>query len=137
MIAGARRHCPLVTPLSRRSTAFTQSPARYDMLKRTAIPISLVVILCALLLPIAASAQQAAPTSLLVKLVPGLSPGEQAAVIARNGGVETSSIAPLRLHVVEVPADQLVAVLGSYRADPQVESAEENRTRSTESGPGV
>ena len=46
-----------------------------------------------------ASGQDApAPTSVLVKLVPGLTPESQAAVITRNGGVETSSIPALRLH---------------------------------------
>src|SRR3954453_1260366 len=39
-------------------------------------------------------------TSLIVKLVPGLSTEEQNALIARDGGTETRTIAPLRLHVV-------------------------------------
>src|SRR5438093_1506468 len=102
--------------------------------KRLATVSVVFALFCFLAVPLAASAQ-GATSSLIVKLVPGLSPEEQAAVIARNGGVETSSIAPLRLHVVDVPPDQLVAVLGSYRADPQVASVEENRTRSSESIP--
>ena len=40
-------------------------------------------------------------SSLIVKLASGLSSSEQAAVIARDGGTETSAVAPLRLHVVE------------------------------------
>ena len=91
-------------------------------------------LLCLLVVPLAASAQGTA-SSLIVKLVAGLSSEEQAAVFARNGGVKTSSIAPLRLHVVEVAADELAAVLSSYRADPQVERVEENTTRSSEARP--
>ena len=49
-------------------------------------------------------------TSLLVKLVPGLSASEQQGLIARNGGTETSTIALLRLHVVAVASDQRQAV---------------------------
>jgi len=94
----------------------------------------ILALLCLLVVPLAASAQSTAP-SLIVKLVSGLSPEEQAAVFARNGGIKTSSIAPLRLHVVEVPADQLAAIRSSYQADPQVESVEENRARSSEAIP--
>ena len=94
----------------------------------------ILALLCFLVVPLAASAQSSA-SSLIVKLASGLSSDEQAAVFARNGGVRTSSIAPLRLHVVEVPADQLVAVLSSYRGDPLVESVEENTTRRSEGIP--
>src|SRR5690348_7008529 len=79
-------------------------------------------VLCALLLsfiPLAASAQSAA-SSLLVKLVDGLSPELQANVIARNGGVERSVIPALRLHVIDVPTSDLAAVRANYQADPQV-----------------
>ena len=68
-----------------------------------ALPAMLLVLL---LLPLTAGAQTAgdpsATSSLLVKLISGLSVDEQAAAIARNGGVETSSIPALRLHVVAV-----------------------------------
>ncbi|HEY3400450.1 MAG TPA: S8 family serine peptidase [Geothrix sp.] len=75
------------------------------------------------------------PGSLVVKLVPGLTTEEQAAVIARNGGTETSSVPALRLHVVSVPAADLPAVLQAYKADPQVESAELNTVRKAEGAP--
>src|SRR3989441_2755878 len=94
-------------------------------------------VLCALLLsviPLAASAQGAG-SSLLVKLVDGLSPALQADVIARNGGVERSVIPALRLHVIDVPPSDLAAVRANYLADPRVVSVEENRTRVWEAVP--
>src|SRR5437868_852400 len=75
---------------------------------------------CALLLaliPLAASAQGAG-SSLLVKLVDGLSPALQADVIARNGGIERSVIPALRLHVIDVLPSELAAVRANYQADP-------------------
>ena len=65
----------------------------------------------------------------------GLSQTEQADVIARNGGVETSSISVLRLHVVEVPADRVGQYLNAYQGDRDVESAEKNRVRDAEGAP--
>ena len=64
------------------------------------------------LAPSVAPAQQAAPTvsSVLVKLVSGLTAIEQAAVIARNGGVEVRSVPALRLHVIEVATAELSAL---------------------------
>ena len=60
---------------------------------KRALPIMLAVLLCALLIPLGAAAQTSTTTSsLIVKLIPGLSVDEQAAVITRDGGVETSSI---------------------------------------------
>ena len=53
----------------------------------------------------------------------------------RNGGVETSSIPALRLHVVQVPAADLTAVTTLYQADPLVEHVEENRVRVSEAMP--
>lgn len=81
------------------------------------------------------AADPAAPpatSSLIVKVVSGLSQAQTAEVIARNGGVETSSVAALRLHVVEVPSSDLPATLLNYQSDPQVESVEENQTRKVE-----
>jgi len=40
-----------------------------------------------------------ATASLIVKMVSGLTPQEQSAVISANGGTETSSTQVLRLHV--------------------------------------
>src|SRR2546428_79674 len=86
-----------------------------------------------LLLPSTLSAQPASdpplPSSLIVKLASGLSADEPAAIIDRNGGIEVSAIPALRLHVVEVPTDQLDQILANYRADPQVVRAEVNNTR--------
>src|SRR5262245_8329527 len=98
------------------------------------IPLAILSVLCAGLLsftPPAASAQNAT-SSLLVKLAVGLSPAQQAEVIARNGGVELSSIPAIRLHVIEVANADLLPVLANYQADPQVFSAEENKTRQSQ-----
>jgi len=73
--------------------------------------------------------------SLIVKLMSGLTAGEQAAVITRNGGIEVSSVAALRLHVVQVTAAEQDAVLAKYKADPQVVRAEVNKTRQSDAVP--
>ena len=94
------------------------------------LSIAAALILTGFLLP-AASLAQTVPanpltSSLIVKLAVGLSVSDQAAVIARNGGVEKSTVPALRLHVIEVDANQLDQVLASYQADPQVVRAEAN-----------
>src|SRR2546428_6730019 len=94
-------------------------------------------VLCALLLsfiPLAASAQSTT-SSLLVKLAAGLSPEQQAEVIARNGGIEISSIPALRLHVIQVAPADLPQVLARDQADPLVVNAEENKTRQSQAFP--
>jgi hypothetical protein len=70
--------------------------------------------------------------ALSVKLVDGLSPAAQASVIARHGAAEQSAVAPLRIHVVEVPAADLSRALQAFGADPQVESVEAVKTRRAE-----
>jgi len=65
----------------------------------------------------------------------GLSQSQQANVIARDGGVESSSISVLRLHVVDVPADQVGRYLKAYQTDPDIESADKNRTREAQGAP--
>jgi len=70
------------------------------------------------------TAQEPAVSSLLVKLMPGLSPAQQADIIARNGGVLTSSIAPLGLHVVTVLTADLTTALARYHAHPDVQHVE-------------
>ncbi len=82
-----------------------------------------------------ASPEPIATTSLIAKLIAGLTPEEQAAVVTRNGGTETSSIPALRLHVVEVPTTDLSVILQNYQADPQVQSVEINQTRQVEGLP--
>src|SRR5262245_3417617 len=90
---------------------------------------TLLTVLFAVIAPLAVTAPDSTMTSLLVKLVPGLTPAQQAEVIARNGGVETSAILPLRIHVVAVPTESLDAVMASYQADPQVQRVELNTKR--------
>jgi hypothetical protein len=86
-------------------------------------------------LAMASGQDAAAPTSVLVKLVPGLTPESQAAVITRNGGVEISFIPALRLHVVQVAIAELAAVTTRYQSDPLVEHVEDNRVRVSEAIP--
>src|SRR2546425_11315342 len=106
------------------------------LLKRAIVVTALLTIACALLIPTLSAAQTLSPTSsLLVKLVDGLSAQEQADVIARNGGVEISSIPALRLHVIQVAPADLPQVLANYQADPQVVNAEENKTRQSQAFP--
>src|SRR5262249_62134362 len=68
-------------------------------------------------------------SSLIVKLISGLSTAQQAAVIARNGGFEATSIPALRLHIIEVPTAAVSTILQNYKAHPQVQSAEINKKR--------
>ncbi|HKG55981.1 MAG TPA: S8 family serine peptidase, partial [Candidatus Limnocylindrales bacterium] len=77
-----------------------------------------------------------AVTSLIVKLRADLSSDEQDAVIARDGGTETKTIAPLRLHVVQVAADEADATLQRYQGDtPDVVRAELDKTREARGEP--
>src|SRR2546426_2673362 len=106
------------------------------LLKRAIVVTALLTIACALLIPTLSAAQTPSPiSSLLVKLVDGLSAQEQADVIARDGGVEISSIPALRLHVIQVAPADLPQVLANYQADPQVVNAEENKTRQSQAFP--
>ena len=70
------------------------------------------------------AANQTDTITLIVKLVQGLTAEQQAAVIARDGGTEQSTIPALRLHVIKVPTADLSLVLKDYQSDPQVESVE-------------
>ena len=67
--------------------------------------------------------------TLIVRLAAGLSSSDQAAVIARDGGTETGSIAPLRVHLVDVSPNDADAALARYAADRQVVSVERDQTR--------
>jgi subtilisin family serine protease len=103
------------------------------MLKRVAFVLAAVAVLAFGLFPSGALAESPPQmSSLLVKLVSGLTPDEQAAVIARNGGTETGTIPALRLHVVELLTVELADTLARYQADPQVQHVEENRIRRSE-----
>ena len=61
-----------------------------------------IVVVAASLLPTTALAQSGPPatSSLIVKFAAGLSAEDAATVVARNGGVERSSVPALRLHVI-------------------------------------
>jgi hypothetical protein len=76
-----------------------------------------------------------ATTSLIVKLASGLSSSEQDAIIARDGGTEIKTIAPLRLHVVQVSTSDADSTLQAYQSDDQVVSAELDRTREARGEP--
>ena len=80
----------------------------------------------------AGAAGQTATTSIVVKMVKGLTAAEQAAVIARDGGTEKSVIPALRLHVITAPTAGLPLLLKDYQGDPQVESVEVNKSRKAE-----
>jgi hypothetical protein len=111
------------------------------MLRRVAMIVALTAFIGSVFSHVTAveSADSSGPvvatSSLMVKLVEGLSPEEQAAVIVRNGGIETSSIPALRLHIVEIATADLNATLLKYQADPQVVNAEVNQTRQAEAAP--
>src|SRR3954454_21945160 len=71
--------------------------------------------------------------SLIVRTKPALTDAQQAAAITRHGGTETSSIAPLRLHVVDVPTANVDAAIAAYNTDADVGSVSRNETRAAES----
>ncbi|MEY2524905.1 MAG: thermitase, partial [Ilumatobacteraceae bacterium] len=73
--------------------------------------------------------------SLLVKMVAGLSAADQQAVIARNGGVETSVVAPLRLHVIDVDRALLSEFQQRYASDAGVQRVEVETTREAQALP--
>jgi hypothetical protein len=83
----------------------------------------------------AIAAGQPAYSTLVVKMVSGLSGAEQSAVVARDGGVETSSVSALRLHIITVPTESLPLVQQNYQSDPQVERIELDKTRKAEGIP--
>jgi hypothetical protein len=103
--------------------------------RRSQLALVLVAVFCAVLIPLVASAQTSTTSSLIVKLIPGLTADQQAAVIERNGGTQTSAIPALRLHVIAVPTVDLETVRASYAADSQVVSVEDNKTRQSETIP--
>jgi hypothetical protein len=74
----------------------------------------------------------AEPVALIVKLAAGLSPAQQAAVINRDGGTETSAVAALRLHIVAVDPAEADQVAATYASDPQVVRVERDQQRAAE-----
>ena len=109
------------------------------MRTRFAVVTLLLAILSSAIFPAITIAQTAPPapttSSLIVKVVAGLTADQQTAVVTRNGGTLTSAIPALRLLVVSVPIADLSAIVANYQADPQVQSIEENRVRVSESVP--
>ena len=68
-------------------------------------------------------------TSFIVRLVAGLSVATQQQVIARDGGVETSSVLVLNMHFIKVPDASADEVIQRYESDPQVRSIERDKVR--------
>jgi subtilisin family serine protease len=98
----------------------------------------ITIMLFAGLVPSAAVAQTTptvSTSSLIVKVVAGLTADQQAAIVGRNGGTVTSSIAALRLLVVSMASKDVDAALARYLSDPQVQNAELNKTRVSEAAP--
>ena len=73
--------------------------------------------------------------SFIVRLVAGLSPNAQQQVIARNGGVEISSVPVLRMHFIDIPSASVDEVTQRYQSDKQVLSIERDKVRQTEGMP--
>src|SRR5262250_2991052 len=90
---------------SRRTPEFNPFRRGASTLSRIALVALAVMIAAGALCPVTASAQTppSAMSSIIVKLVAGLTPTQQADVIGRNGGIEVSQIPALRLHVISVP----------------------------------
>jgi subtilisin family serine protease len=107
------------------------------MRTRLATVVLVATILFAAVPPVSVIAQTAtaSTSSLIVKVVAGLAADQQTALVARNGGTVTSSVPALRLLVVSIPADDVGATLARYQADPQVQTAEHNKVRVSESIP--
>ena len=73
--------------------------------------------------------------NLIVKLVAGLSLEEQADVITSHGGVETSGIPVLRLHMVAVAPDAVDEAIAAFASDPAVVSVDVDLPRAAEAVP--
>ncbi|MCL4295825.1 MAG: S8 family serine peptidase [Anaerolineae bacterium] len=73
--------------------------------------------------------------SLIVRLAAELSDAQQQEVITRNGGIETSAVAALGLHFVDVPSNTLADSIARFRADAQVTSVETDKVREAEGTP--
>jgi len=107
---------------------------KFYKLKQLAV-VLLVVMLVGGICSYAVAEEAPSISSLIVKMVAGLSQDERTAIIASNGGTETSSIPALRLHVIEIPADQLSTIIQNYQNDPRVVRVEENKERKAEGEP--
>jgi hypothetical protein len=70
--------------------------------------------------------------NLIIKLVPGLTPADQLAVIESHGGVQTAAVAALRLHMVAVAPETVDETLAELAADPAVVSVDLDLARAAE-----
>jgi VCBS repeat-containing protein len=73
--------------------------------------------------------------TLIIKLVAGLTVDEQAAVVEAHGGVETSAVPVLRLHMVAVDPNTVDETIAAYEADPAVVSVDRDLPRAAEAVP--
>jgi hypothetical protein len=117
----------------------TSAVPRTFMRARFALIALLIALVSGAFSPTPVTAQTSPPatatSSLIVKVVAGLTIDQQAEIVARNGGTLTSSIPALRLLVVAVAPEELDATLARYHGDPQVQNAELNKTRTSETVP--
>ena len=65
----------------------------------------------------------------------GVTAAKQTGDIASDGGTELSSITPLRMHVIDVPAAEISTYIATYQADPHVASVDRDGTRDAEGTP--
>src|SRR5688572_15775754 len=75
------------------------------------------------------SRAEGATTTLIVKMAQGVSPADAEATILRHGGTLKSSIAPLRMYVIEVPVEATETIITNLQKDPNVERVELDQSR--------
>ncbi|HWI40128.1 MAG TPA: S8 family serine peptidase, partial [Verrucomicrobiae bacterium] len=106
-----------------------------QMGRRMSLIVWLSVVFIVALAPRGVIAGTGDTARVIVKLVPGLTPAAQEAVVARAGGTEISAVPPLNLHVVSVAASELATVMEAYAGDPQVQAVEIEKSRKAEAVP--
>ena len=126
-----RPHVPTDVPTELPTEQVTPEPPPAVTETATPIPTEIPTVVAPTSTPVVPVSMSA----MIVRLAAGLSLADQATVIARYGGVETSSIPVLRMHMIEVPSATIADALLGYRADPQVVSAELDKTRAAETAP--
>ncbi|HET9218437.1 MAG TPA: Ig-like domain-containing protein [Terriglobia bacterium] len=81
------------------------------------------------------SRAEGATTTLIVKMIQGVSPADAEATIIRHGGTLKSSIAPLRMYVAEVPVEATETIITNLQKDPNVERVEIEQSRKVSAVP--
>ncbi|MCU1426085.1 MAG: hypothetical protein JWL83_85, partial [Actinomycetia bacterium] len=71
-------------------------------------------------------------TSIIVRTVAGLSAADAADAITSHGGTETSAIAALNMHMVDVASSDATTAIAAYRADARVASVSADGVRAAE-----